>query len=194
MRQLFFLLSLLLAVDVCGQPRDTLSLDTLMARQNPAYSSLKRAGTRFLALDNYGLFGFRRYRYFLGQSITFRYRGRKYRDTIYRITDSTFSLLLENPNNFLYDEVTFRLDSVQRIYQKRRIPWLTAGSYLFPIAAAMYFGGEAINSGFNGLSLRNPGTIYPTAGLLGLGALGYFLSNPRYRINRNHRLQVLRTY
>lgn len=180
---------LLFATAVRGQPRDTLTTEQLLQRRGTAYTALLRP-SRYLALDvNHTLGGFHRYRFFEGDEIHFKAQGQKYREQLYDVTDSTFSVLMANEVMNRDEPVTFRFTDVQRFYLHRRIPFVTAAGNLFPIAGAVYLLADVVNQG--GL-YRN---VLPVVGTLVLsGVLFNRLSNPRFKLNKRHRLKVLRTY
>lgn len=185
----FLLTCLLLSTFARAQPRDTLTTEQLLQRRGTAYAALLRP-SRYLALDvTPALGGFRRYRLFEGDEIQFKARGERYRETLYAVSDSTFTVLVANEVMNRDEPVTFRLDEVQRIYLSRRIPFVTAAGNLFPIAGGVYVLASLLNQNF--LAER----VLPVGGALALSGLVFNrLSNPRYRINKNHRLRVLRTY
>ncbi|GAB3644182.1 hypothetical protein [Spirosoma arcticum] len=188
-RNYLFLVGLFLPSLTHAQPRDTLTTEQLLQRRGTAYSALLRP-SRYLALDvNHTLGGFHRYRFFEGDEIHFKAQGQKYREQLYDVTDSTFSVLMANEVMNRDEPVTFRISDVQRFYLHRRIPFVTAAGNLFPIAGAVYLIADVVNQG--GL-YRN---VLPVVGTLVLsGVLFNRLSNPRYKLNKNHRLKVLRTY
>lgn len=189
LRNYLFLAFFLLTSAAHAQPRDTLTTEQLLQRRGTAYSALLRP-SRYLALDvNHTLGGFHRYRFFEGDEIHFKARGQKYREQLYDVTDSTFSVLMANEVMNRDEPVTFRLGDIQRFYLHRRIPFVTAAGNLFPIGGAVYLIADVVNQG--GL-YRN---ALPVVGTLVLsGVLLHLISNPRIRINKNHRLKVLRTY
>ena len=183
-----FLLSLLGSFAL-AQPQDTLTTEQLLQRKGTAYSALLRP-SRYLALDvNHTLGGFRRYRYFIGDELHFKARGEKYREELYDVTDSTFSVLMANEVMNRDEPVVFRLNEIQLIYLHRRIPFITAAGTLLPIAGGIYLLADVVNNrGFYSNTL-------PVVGALVLsGILFHVISNPHIRINKNHRLKVLRTY
>ena len=184
-----FLAGLLLTSFVHAQPRDTLTTEQLLQRRGTAYSALLRP-SRYLALNvNHTLGGFHRYRFFEGDELHFKARGQKYREQLYDVTDSTFSVLMANEVMNRDEPITFQLGEIQRFYLHRRIPFVTAAGNLFPVAGAVYLIADVVNQG--GLYR----SVLPVVGTLVLsGALFNRLSNPRFKINKRHRLKVLRTY
>lgn len=183
------LVFLLLTSVLCAQPRDTLTTEQLLQRRGTAYTALLRP-SRYLALDvNHTFGGFHRYRFFQGDEIHFKAGEQKYREQLYDVTDSTFSVLMANEVMNRDEPVTFRFAEIQRFYLHRRIPFVTAAGNLFPIAGAVYLIADVVNQrGFYP-------NVLPIVGTLALsGLLFNRLSNPRIRLNKNHRLKVLRTY
>ncbi|UFH55735.1 hypothetical protein [Spirosoma sp. KNUC1025] len=174
---------------VCAQPQDTLTTEQLLQRRGTAYTALLRP-SRYLALDvNHTLGGFRRYRFFVGDEMHFKARGEKYREELYDVTDSTFSVLMANEVMNRDEPVTFRFDEVKTVYLHRRIPFITAAGTLFPIAGGVYLLADVVNN--RGIYSNT----FPVVGALVLsGALFHIISNPHIRLNKNHRLKVLRTY
>jgi hypothetical protein len=172
-----------------AQPQDTLTTEQLLQRKGTAYSALLRP-SRYLSLDvNHVLGGFQRYRFFVGDELHFKAGGEKYREELYDVTDSTFSVLMANQVMNRDEPVSFRLDDVQKVYLHRRIPFITAAGTLFPIAGGVYLIADVVNNqGFYSNTLPVVST------LLLSGALFQIISNPHVRINKNHRLKVLRTY
>ena len=191
MRSLLYTLPVfwLLTLTAYAQPQDTLTTEQLLQRRGTAYSALLRP-TRYLALDvNHALGGFRRYRFFVGDELHFKARGEKYREELYDVTDSTFSVLMANEVMNRDEPVTFRFDDVQLVYLHRRIPFVTAAGTLFPIAGGVYLLADVVNNrGFYS------NTIPVVGALVGSGLLFHIISNPHIRLNANHRLKVLRTY
>lgn len=174
---------------VMAQPQDTLTTEQLLQRKGTAYAALLRP-SRYLALDvNHVIGGFQRYRFFVGDELHFKSGGEKYREELYDVTDSTFSVLMANQVMNRDEPVTFRFDDVQKVYLHRRIPFITAAGTLFPIAGGVYLLADVVNNrGFYSNTL-------PVVGSLVLsGALFHIISNPHIKINKNHKLKVLRTY
>ncbi|GAB3492638.1 hypothetical protein GCM10027341_06980 [Spirosoma knui] len=180
---------LFLSVNALAQPRDTLSTEELLQRRGTSYAALLRP-SRYLALDvNYAVGGFRRYRFFQGDEIHFKARNEKFREQLYDVSDSTFTILMANEVMNRDEPVTFRLDEVQKIMLHRRIPFVTAAGTLFPIAGGVYLVADLVNNrGFYANTLPVVGSLVVS------GALFHLISNPHVRINKNHRLKVLRTY
>lgn len=174
---------------VVAQPQDTLTTEQLLQRKGTAFAALIRP-SRYLALDvNHVIGGFRRYRFFVGDELHFKAGGEKYREQLYDVTDSTFSVLMANQVMNRDEPVTFRFDDVQMVYLNRRIPFITAAGTLFPIAGGVYLLADIVNNrGFYSNTLPVVGTLVLS------GVIFHIISNPHIRLNKNHKLKVLRTY
>ena len=172
-----------------AQPQDTLTTNQLLQKRGTAYEALIRP-SRYLALDvNHAMGGFHRYRFFVGDEFHFKARGEKYNEQLYDVTDSTFTILLANEVMNRDEPVTFRLDEVQKILLHRRIPFVTAAGTVFPLAGGVYLLADIVNNrGFYANTLPVVGALVVSGGIF------HLISNPRIRINANHRLKVLRTY
>jgi hypothetical protein len=149
----------------------------------------------YLALDADPTFGgFNRYRYQPGQTFTFRdIKGDKYRAPIYGVTDSLFSLSLNNEVMGRYEAVPFRLTDVQTVFVKRQIPFVTQGSVMLPLAGLVYFLVDFVNTGVKdgrGWFAANPRSLIPSGALVAAGAVCYKISFPRYKVGKKHRLRV----
>lgn len=188
-RRLLVLAFVLVGQYAIAQPQDTLTTEQLLQRKGTAYAALLRP-SRYLALDvNHLIGGFRRYRFFVGDELHFKSGGEKYREELYDVTDSTFSVLMANQVMNRDEPVTFRFDDVQKVYLHRRIPFITAAGTLFPIAGGVYLLADVVNNrGFYSNTLPVVGTLVLS------GALFHIISNPHIKINKNHKLKVLRTY
>ncbi|SOD77949.1 hypothetical protein [Spirosoma fluviale] len=188
-RWLFSLVFVFVGHFAIAQPQDTLTTEQLLQRKGTAFAALIRP-SRYLALDvNHVIGGFRRYRFFVGDELHFKAGDEKYREQLYDVTDSTFSVLMANQVMNRDEPVTFRFNDVQMVYLNRRIPFITAAGTLFPIAGGVYLLADIVNNrGFYSNTLPVVGTLVLS------GAFFQIISNPRIRINKNHRLKVLRTY
>lgn len=186
---LFLLFSVIGSQLSVAQPTDTLTTEQLLQRKGTSYSALLRP-SRYLALDvNHTLGGFWRYRFFVGDELHFRARGEKYREELYDVTDSTFSVLMANEVMNRDEPVTFRFNEIKTVMLHRRIPFVTAAGTIFPLAGGVYLVADVVN---NGKLVNN---VLPVTGAFILsGILFHLLSNPHVHINKNHRLRVLRTY
>ncbi|QMW01175.1 hypothetical protein [Spirosoma foliorum] len=186
----YLILAFLFIVSVAyAQPQDTLTTEQLLQRKGPSYTALLRP-SRYLALDvNHTLGGFHRYRYFIGDDLHFKARGEKYNEELYDVTDSTFSILMANEVMNRDEPVTFQFNEIKTVMLHRRIPFVTAAGTLFPIAGGVYLLADVVNNrGFYANTLPVVGSLILS------GIIFHLISNPHIRINKNHRLKVLRTY
>lgn len=184
-----FLIALFSGYFSVAQPTDTLTTEQLLQRRGTAYSALIRP-SRYLALDaNHSLGGFRRYRFFEGDEFHFKARGEKFREELYAVTDSTFTILMANEVMNRDEPVTFRLDEVEKVMLHRRIPFITAAGTIFPLAGGVYLIADVVNN-----RQLNANVLPVTGAFILSGLLFHWMSNPHVRINKNHRLKVLRTY
>jgi len=87
------------------------------------------------------------------------------------------------------EPVTFRLNEVDKVLLHRRIPFVTAAGTIFPLAGGVYLLADVVNNG-----QLNANVLPVTGAFIVSGLLFHWLSNPHIRINKNHRLKVLRTY
>ena len=189
LRLSIFLCLLTISFTGLAQPRDTLTTEQLLQRRGGNYAALLRP-SHYLVLDvNHALGGFHRYRFFVGDEIRFRARGERYREQLYDVTDSTFTILLANESMNRDEPVTFRVSEVEKLIISRRIPFLTIAGPVLPLAGGVYLLASLVNN--RALSKD----ILPVSGGMALAGLIFSrMSNPHYRINENHRLRVLQTY
>ena len=189
LRLSIFLCLLTISFTGLAQPRDTLTTEQLLQRRGGNYAALLRP-SHYLVLDvNHALGGFHRYRFFVGDEIRFRARGERYREQLYDVTDSTFTILLANESMNRDEPVTFRVSEVEKLIISRRIPFLTIAGPVLPLAGGVYLLASLVNN--RALSKD----ILPVSGGMALAGLIFSrMSNPHYRINENRRLRVLQTY
>lgn len=183
---------------VTGVLRKT--VEEILQQRNSTQSRALLAGeaVRYLALDYPG----GRKRFFPGDKIKFRLRSdrHRYHDVIYGVSDSTFQFLVENPVTQRGEVLTFRLSDVDRVYTTNRVPLLSEGRVVFPVAGLLYFIMDVFHPGNQlrrGEEFRvTRGTAIVTGSLFGLGYLGHRLTfrTHRTRPDGRHRLRVLRTY
>lgn len=150
---------------------------------------------RYLALDANPAFGaFSRYRYQVGQPFGFRdTKGDKYRAPLYAVTDSSFSLSMNNEIMGRYEAVPFRFADVKTVFVKRRIPFVTEGAVMLPLAGIIYFLADFINTGTDGgrgWFTASSRSLIPAGALIAAGGMCYKVSFPRYRVGKKHRLRA----
>ncbi|MFN8348662.1 MAG: hypothetical protein U0X91_26920 [Spirosomataceae bacterium] len=153
------------------------------------------ADGRYLALDVYRFGRITRHRFFVGDELTFKLKNsrQRYRESLVAISDSSFTfanfndILKEN----LYTEV--KLHEVRKIRIYRRIPWVTQGAYLLPVAGGLFLLTDTFiyRGGIEFQVQFDPKSALIGGGIASLGILCKQLSFPSYRLKHN-RLHVLR--
>ncbi|MBC8153378.1 MAG: hypothetical protein H7Z72_10740 [Bacteroidetes bacterium] len=156
------------------------------------------APVRYLALDVSGPFGgFHRYRFLQGDRLSFKSTADNYhyREPVYAVTDTSFSISMMNEVMNRPDFPEFRFNEVRKIYITRQIPFVSAGALMLPLAGLVFIVADFVNpKSFDGRSGRfvfDSRSLVPGGALMALGGLCYKLSYPRYTVNKNHRLRVL---
>ena len=179
------------------EPAQRPSIDTLPTEAGQARPATRN---RYLAIDATGMFGrFRRYRIFPGETMAFRARldGDKYRYPLTAVSDTAFTIAFQNE---LYDQpqaLSFPVKDVQRVYLKRRIPFVTELGYLLPAAGIIFIAADFVNprslDGRTGRFRFDRKSLVPGGLLLLGGAVCYKISRRTYTINDRHRLKVMWT-
>lgn len=179
-------------------PARALSSEALFLKQNPNQRALAQPGQRYLALDTYSfLSGFQRKRFFVGDELAFTTRQprQSMRVTVASINDSTFSYVVINELARSMDYVPVALTNVGRVRVFRRIPWITEGAFMLPLAGLLFVAADFINPGMDGRRFTTDVQALAIGGALaGSGFICYKLSFTQPRIRRNNRLKVLQTY
>ncbi|MCY7358569.1 MAG: hypothetical protein LH609_14150 [Rudanella sp.] len=181
-------MKLLLRTLICGL---IAMLPTLTVGQTtPTFT--KKA--RYLALDVHGLTGFHRYRYLEGNEISFRTGGDRYAAPLASVTDSSFSILVENEIMDRTETQTILFRDVDRIYQRKRIPFISQLGVLLPIAGVTYAVADFVNAkgndGRSGRFLFDSQSLIPAGTMIVAGAIFYKLSRPSYRVGKRNRLRA----
>lgn len=149
---------------------------------------------RYLALDVHGLTGFHRHRYLEGSEISFRAGRDRYQALLATVTDSSFSILVQNEIMDRTETQTFLFQDVDRIYQRKRIPFISQLGVLLPIAGLTYAVADFVNpKGSDGRSGRfrfDPQSLVPAGAMLVAGGVFYKLSRPVYRVGKRNRLRA----
>jgi hypothetical protein len=173
-------------VDGHETPLPTLAL----SQTTPPFS--KKA--RYLALDVHGLTGFHRYRYPEGSEIRFRAGGDRYQAPIASVTDSSFSISVENEIMDRTETQTILFRDVERIYQHKRIPFVSQLGVILPIAGLTYAAADFVNpkapDGRSGRFVFDPKSLVPAGSMIVVGGVFYKLSRPVYRIGKRNRLRA----
>jgi hypothetical protein len=149
---------------------------------------------RYLALDVHGLTGFHRYRYLEGSEIRFRANGDRYAAPLASVTDSSFSILVENEIMDRTETQTILFRDVDRVYQHKRIPFVSQLGVLLPIAGLTYAAADFVNpkalDGRSGRFIFDPQSLIPAGSMIVAGAIFYKLSRPTFRVGQRNRLRA----
>lgn len=190
-----FTLLLLISFALIVQGQQVLDSKELFLKQNAQNQTYLLADGRYLALDIYRFGRIKRHRFFAGDELTFKLKnGRKrLRENITAISDSSFTYSSFNDilNENLYTEVKFR--DIRKIRVYRRIPWVTQGAYMLPVAGGIFLLSDTFiyRGGMEFQIQFDPKSTLIAGGIASLGILCKRLSFPTYNLNR-HRLHVLR--
>lgn len=149
---------------------------------------------RYLALDVHGLTGFQRYRYLEGDEINVKVNGDRYRAPVTAVTDSSFSIAVQNEIMDRTENLTIRFADVDRIYERKRIPFVSGLAFVLPVAGVTYAVADYVNpkslDGRTGRFRFDPQTLIPSGAMLVAGAVFYRLSYPSYRVGKRNRLRA----
>lgn len=179
-------------------PAKALSSEDLFLKQNQNMRAFTKPGQRYLILDSTPLLGgFHRYRYFPGDQIRFRITGESttFHEEIFSVTDSsfTFALVNEAAGRMEYREIPLHM--IKKVKAFRRIPWVTEGGFMLPLAGLVYIGADFFNKGIDGQRFTTDTQSLMVGGaIMATGFLCYKLSFSSIKIRRNSRLKVLQTY
>lgn len=179
-------------------PAKALSSEELFLKQYNNKRVFTKAGERYLALDAKPLLGgYHRYRFFPGDKIRFRMKGRRTRfvEEIYTITDSSFTFSFVNEAAGVMETTEVQLSDIRRIKTYRRIPWVTEAAPLLPVAGLTYLAADFFNKGLDGKNFTTDmNTILVSGAFIAGGFVCYKLSFPAFKINGHNRIKVLKTY
>jgi hypothetical protein len=178
------------------------SPDEALFKRSPELRAYFQPNGLFLVLDASPMIGtFKRYRFFVGDEITYKLKGLRgrQRETISAITDSSFTFTFFNTITNEAQPTEIKLNDVRQIRIYRRIPWVSQGAYLLPAAGLIFTLSDVFvfRTGAGGLPNgveTNFNWSGPAigAGIASLGLLCKRASFPKYRLGKRHRLHVLR--
>ncbi|GHB60069.1 hypothetical protein [Persicitalea jodogahamensis] len=204
MKAIFCGLLLFLAVAGPGRAQDhydpakALSSEELFLKQYNNKRVFTKAGERYLALDASPMLGaFHRYRYFPGDQIRFKVKGvpQRMRKEIYTVTDSSFTFSYVNQLERRMEVEEILLGDIQKIKTFRRIPWVTEGSAILPLAGLIFIGADFFNKGLDGQRFTTDAKTLAIGGALAAtGFICYKFSFSSVKINGHNRIKVLKTY
>lgn len=179
-------------------PAKALSSEELFLKQHADKRIFTKAGENYLIVDTTPLVGrFHRYRFFPGDNIRFRLKNdrERYNEEIYSVSDSSFNYVLINnlAQRMEYPEIL--LGTIRSVKTQRRIPWVTEGSFMLPLAGLVYIGADFFNKGIDGKRFTTDHqSLLVGGGLIGTGLFCYKLSFSSIRMNKHNRIRVLQTY
>lgn len=179
-------------------PAKALSSEELFLKQSGNNRAFAKVGERYLAVDFAPTFGtFRRFRYFPGDEIRYKVKGhpQRFRKEIYTVTDSSFTFSYVNELERRMETEEILLGDVRKIKAFRRIPWITEGSVLLPLAGLIFIGADFFNKGIDDKRFTTDAQSLVVGGALAAtGFLCYKLSFSTVKINGHNRIKVLKTY
>lgn len=179
-------------------PSKTLTSEELLLRKEASNRVFTQPGQRYLVLDaNPLLGGPLRVRFFTGDNIKFKVRNKSgyLVEPIAEITDSTFSIAVVNEaeQRMFFKPIPF--SQVRRVKKYRRIPWVSEGTFLLPLAGVIYAAADLVNPGVdNKRWTTDSGAAWVGGSLVAAGFICYKFSFPSYKIGERNRLKTLQTY
>ena len=157
-----------------------------------------RPGERYLIVDHTSFWGgYQRYRYFPGENIRFRLKGvnTKFNERIGEITDSTFTFVLINEGIGRMEHREVLLADVRQIKATHRIPWVSEGSFMLPLAGLIYIGADFFNKGIDGKRFTtDASTLWVGGGLVATGLVCYKFTFHTIKLGKKNQLKVFKTY
>lgn len=158
------------------------------------YAPEPKKQAHYLALDVHNMTGFHRYRYLEGDEIRFRTSDDSYRSTIASVTDSSFSIYVQNEIMDRTETLTFRFSDVERIYRRNNIPFITQLGVILPVAGVTYGLADFVNAkgldGRSGRFLFDTKSLIPSGAMIVAGAIFYKISRPTYKLGKRSRLRA----
>lgn len=175
-----------------------LSSEDLFLKQNNNKRVFTKAGERYLALDASPILGgFHRFRYFPGDQIRFKAKGLAgtLRKEVYTVSDSSFTFSYVNEVERRMETEEILLVNIRKIKTFRRIPFVTEGALLFPLAGLIFIGADFFNLGIDGKRFTTDSQALAIGGALAAtGFICYKFSFSTVKINGHNRIKVLKTY
>lgn len=177
--------------------QEALTPTQLLEKQHPGhYKTYLQADGRYLALDTYKISKVLRHRFFVGDEIVFWVKGqrKKYKKQISTVTDSSFTFSDYNAISEEWEVTTIKLNDIRKVRVYRRIPWVTQGAYMLPLAGSIFiFTDTIVYNGRGGFDINfDPRGWLIGGGISALGILCTRASFPKYRIGKRHQFKVLR--
>lgn len=155
-------------------------------------------GERYLIIDHSPFFGgYQRYRYFPGENIRFRLKetSTKFNERIGVITDTTFTFVLVNEAIGRMEHREVALDDIRLVKTTHRIPFISEGSFMFPLAGLVYIGADFFNKGMDGKRFTtDQQALWVGGGLIASGLICYKFTFHTIKVGKKNQLRVLKTY
>jgi hypothetical protein len=148
----------------------------------------------YLALDTYKIGKVLRHRYFVGDEIVFwtKNQRKKNKEVIRSVTDSSFTFAHYNDISEELDITEIKLQDIRKIRVYRRIPWVTQGAYMLPIAGAVFIFTDTVVYDRQRFQINfDPKGWLIGGGIAALGVLCSRASFPKHRVGKRHRLKTL---
>ncbi len=176
---------------------EALESDELLIKQRGT-RLVTRPGQRYMIVDHTSFpGGYHRYRYFPGETIRFRLHGSetRFNELIGEVTDSTFTFVLINEAVGRMEHREVLLKDLRKIKTSRRIPWVSEGAFLLPLAGLIYTGADFFNKGIDGKRFTtDQQTVMVGAGLVATGVICYKLTFASIKIGKKNQVRILQTY
>ncbi|TDB68255.1 hypothetical protein [Arundinibacter roseus] len=179
-------------------PAKALSSEELFLKQNQNNRVFLKADQNYLILDASTMVGgYHRQRFFPGDNIRFTLRGEstRFEEEIYSVSDSSFTFVLINEaaGKMEYREVMLR--DIHKVKTFRRIPWITEGAFLLPLAGLTYIGADFFNRGIdNQRFTTDRQTLLVGGSMMAAGFVFYKISFSTIKMKGANRIRVLQTY
>ncbi len=194
---LFSLLSLQGVSQDAYNRLEALESDELLIKQKGT-RLVTKPGERYLIVDHSSFFGgYQRYRYFPGENIRFRLKDSrtKFNERIGTITDTTFTFVLVNEAIGRMEHREVALGDLRMIKTTNRIPWVSEGSFMLPLAGLIYMGADFFNKGIDGRRFTtDPQTLWIGGGLIATGLVCYKFTFHSIKLGKKNNIRVLQTY
>ncbi|MEZ4901664.1 MAG: hypothetical protein R2822_07845 [Spirosomataceae bacterium] len=185
-----FALLLLFCWSLLTQAQQILDNKALFLKQNSHHQTYLSYDGRYLALDVFRMGRIKRHRFFVGDEFTFKlkHHRKRYRENIVAISDSSFTFSEFNSilNEAIYTEV--KLEEVRKVKTFKRIPWVTQGAYMLPLAGGIFLLTDTFiyRGGLDFQFNFDPKTALIAGGIASLGVVCAKLSFPTYRVGKKN--------
>ncbi|MCE7040265.1 hypothetical protein [Dyadobacter sp. CY312] len=195
-----FFIVILTGLFACSQytygQDEPLSSEALFSKRRSYKSFPVNAGEKYLALNKAPRIGkFRRYRFLIGDRISFKLKEdrKRFKGTILSISDSSFIVTNDSSGTIKHKEVKLGDVRVFKFYQ--RVPFVSEAAYYFPMGGLLYIGADFFNKGIDGKRFTTDASAFIVGGaLMATGLVCHKLSSGTIKVNDRNRLGVLTSY